>query len=70
MAYLGLVSSEHSSGETTKRGGITKTGNGHVRRVLIEAARAYRFSARINSRARKATSSFNILYRYFVTHTK
>jgi len=46
MAYLGLVPSEHSSGETTKRGSITKTGNGHVRRMLIEAAWAYRFSAR------------------------
>jgi transposase len=48
MAYLGLVPSEHSSGETTKRGRITKTGNGHVRRVLIEAAWAYRFPARIS----------------------
>ena len=46
MAYLGLVSSEHSSGESTKRGPITKTGNGHVRRVLVEAAHAYRFPAR------------------------
>ncbi len=46
MAYLGLVPSEHSSGETTKRGGITKTGNGHVRRLLVEAAWAYRFPAR------------------------
>lgn len=41
MAYLGLVPSEHSSGGTTKRGSITKTGNGHVRRALIEAAHAY-----------------------------
>jgi len=48
MAYLGLVPSEHSSGEKTRRGGITKTGNGHVRRVLIEAAWAYRFPARIS----------------------
>lgn len=46
MAYLGLVPSEHSSGESTKRGGITKTGNGHVRRLLVEAAWAYRFPAR------------------------
>ena len=38
MAYLGLVPSENSSGQTTKRGGITKTGNGHARRALIEAA--------------------------------
>jgi len=38
MAYLGLVPSESSSGERTRRGGITKTGNRHVRRLLIEAA--------------------------------
>ncbi len=46
MAYLGIVPSEHSSGGTTSRGGITKTGNGHVRRVLVEAAWTYRFPAR------------------------
>jgi transposase len=46
MAYLGLVPSEHSSGGTTRRGGITKTGNGHVRRVLTEAAHAYCHPAR------------------------
>lgn len=46
MAYLGLVPSEHSSGAITRRGGITKTGNGHVRRVLIEAAHAYSHPAR------------------------
>ncbi len=44
MAYLGLVPSEHSSGLKTKKGGLTKTGNGHVRRVLTEAAWAYRFN--------------------------
>jgi transposase len=38
MAYLGLVPSEHSSGERQRRGGITKAGNGHARKVLIEAA--------------------------------
>ena len=46
MAYLGAVPSEHSSGETVQRGGITKTGNGHVRRVLVEAAWSYRLPAR------------------------
>lgn len=46
MAYLGAVPSEHSSGETVQRGGITKTGNGHVRRLLVEAAWAYRLPAR------------------------
>ena len=42
MAYLGLTPSEHSSGSRVKRGSLTKTGNGHVRRVLIEAAWNYR----------------------------
>lgn len=42
MAYSGIVSREHSSGESTRRGGITKTGNAHLRRVVVEAAWAYR----------------------------
>lgn len=46
MAYLGLVPSEHSSGGTTRRGGITKTGNSHVRRALTEAAHTYCHPAR------------------------
>jgi transposase len=46
MKYLGVVPSEHSSGATKSRGGITKTGNGHVRRVLVEAAWTYRHPAR------------------------
>lgn len=46
MKYLGLVPSESSSGPRTRRGGITKTGNGHVRRVLVESAWCYRFPAR------------------------
>lgn len=46
MAYLGLVPSEHSSGPKQTRGAITKTGNGHVRRVLVEAAWTYRHPAR------------------------
>ena len=37
-AYLGLVPSEHSSGQSRVQGGITKTGNAHVRRLLVEAA--------------------------------
>ncbi len=45
MSYLGLVPNESSSGTKTRRGGITKTGNGHVRRVLVEAAWCYRFPA-------------------------
>lgn len=42
MAYLGLVPSEYSSGDKVARGRITKAGNAHVRRVLIEAAHHYR----------------------------
>lgn len=41
MAYLGMVPSEHSTGQRIRRGGITKTGNGRARRVLIEAAWTY-----------------------------
>jgi transposase len=48
MAYLGLVPSEHSSGTSIKRGGITKAGNGAARRLLIEAAWSYRFPARLS----------------------
>jgi transposase len=38
MGYSGAVASEHSSGERTRRGGITKAGNAHLRRVIVEAA--------------------------------
>jgi transposase len=48
MGYLGLVPSEHSSGARRCLGAITKTGNGHARRVLVEAAWNYRFPARIS----------------------
>jgi transposase len=47
MAYLGLTPSEYSSGPSTRRGGITKCGNSHARRLLTEAAWAYRLPARI-----------------------
>jgi transposase len=42
MASTGLVPSEHSTGERERRGRITKTGNAHLRRVLVEAAWHYR----------------------------
>jgi transposase len=48
MAYLGLIPSEYSSGPSHTRGGITKAGNGHVRRMLVEAAWSYRHSARMS----------------------
>jgi transposase len=47
MAYLGLVPSERSTGESVKRGSITKAGNGRARRVLVEAAWAYRHPPRV-----------------------
>lgn len=47
MAYLGLVPSEHSSGDKRRQGRITKAGNGHARRLLVEAAWHYRHPARV-----------------------
>ena len=53
MAFLGLVPSEHSSGEKQKRGRITRTGNGHVRRILVESAWSYRFRPAMSAAIRK-----------------
>jgi transposase len=53
MGYGGIVASEHSSGENTRRGGITKTGNAHLRRVVIEAAWSYRHRPGIGKALRK-----------------
>lgn len=50
MSYTGVVPSEHSSGQRTRRSGITKTGNTHLRRVLVEAAWHYRHKPRICQR--------------------
>lgn len=47
MGYSGTVSSENSSGERTRRGRITKTGNAHLRRIVVEAAWAYRHRPRV-----------------------
>jgi transposase len=47
MAYFGLVPGEQSSGETIRHAGITKTGNSHARRALVEGAWAYRMKPRI-----------------------
>ena len=53
MAYLGIVPSERSTGESVKRGSITKAGNGRARRVLVEAAWAYRHPPRSATRSRR-----------------
>ncbi len=48
MDYVGLVPCEHSSGQSRYRGGITKTGNSHARRVIVEAAWHYRHAPRLS----------------------
>jgi transposase len=45
-AFVGLVPSEHSSGQSRSQGSITKTGNGHARRLLVEAAWHHRVAYR------------------------
>jgi transposase len=45
MGYLGLVPAERSTGDTIRRGGITKTGNGRVGHILVEEAWTYRHPA-------------------------
>ena len=47
MAYLGLVPSEDSTGDTKKRGPITKAGNQHARRILVECAWSYQHPPRV-----------------------
>ena len=60
-AYLGLVPSEHSSGSSRRQGGITKTGNTHVRRLLVEAAwhhqPIYRIGATMRARWAQAPAA-------------
>jgi transposase len=53
MAYVGLVPSEHSSGAKRARGAITKTGNAHLRRVLVEAAWHYRHKPFVGAAMRR-----------------
>ncbi|QTC39916.1 IS110 family transposase [Bacillus sp. V3] len=53
MAYVGLIPSEYSSGESRKQGNITKTGNRHVRHMLVEAAWSYRFQPAVKGELKK-----------------
>ena len=53
MAYSGTIPSEDSSGQRTRRGNITKTGNAHLRRIAIEAAWSYRLRPGIGPALRK-----------------
>ncbi len=61
MSYVGLVPSESSSGAQRRQGGLTKTGNSHARRILVECAWGYRFparkTARIQRRAERASEA-------------
>jgi transposase len=50
MAYLGLVPSEESTGETVWRGGITKAGNHRARRILVECSWSYRHPPRVGKK--------------------
>jgi transposase len=63
MAYLGLVPSEHTSANKHRRGGITKAGNSHVRRVLVETAWQYRHKPTIGAalRARRKDQPGQVL---------
>jgi len=53
MSYVGLTPSEHSSGETQKKGSITKCGNKRARRLLVQGANAYRYPAKISREMQK-----------------
>lgn len=85
MAYVGMVPSEHSSGGSRHRGSITKTGNSHVRRVVVEAAWHYRHRpvvqgdlkkrsegvpAEVRAIAWKAQHRLHHRYRHLVGHGK
>jgi transposase len=48
MKFLGLIPSEYSSAEKRRQGSITKAGNTHARRALVEGAWAYRYSAKVS----------------------
>lgn len=53
MAYVGLIPSESSSGEKRRQGEITKTGNRHVRRLLIESAWSYRYQPAVKGNLKR-----------------
>jgi transposase len=59
MGYSGMGAREHSSGTRTRRGGITKTGNAHLQRIVIEAAWAYRHRPAVGSTLRKRQATLS-----------
>lgn len=52
-AFIGLIPSESSSGDSRRQGPITKAGNGHVRKALVEGAWAYRYPAKVSPHLQK-----------------
>ncbi len=85
MAYLGLVPSEASTGDRARRGSITKAGNTHARRILVEAAWHYRHPPRLGqalarrsqgqpqavlAQAWRAQQRLHRRYRHLVGHGK
>jgi transposase len=59
MGYTGMGAREDSSGTRTRRGGITKTGNAHLRRIAIEAAWAYRHRPAVGGALRKRQATLS-----------
>jgi transposase len=53
MGYSGAFPSEDSSGKRIRRGGITKSGNAHLRRIVVESAWSYRHLPRVGAKLRK-----------------
>ncbi|MCU6711567.1 transposase [Paenibacillus sp. J5C_2022] len=85
MSYAGLVPSENSTGQTTRRGQLTKAGNAHLRRILIEAAWSYRHKPGVKGELKKrladlppeiqrisweAQTRFHKKYMYLVLHRR
>jgi transposase len=85
MAYLGLVPSEYSSGDSQRRGALTKAGNTHARQVLVEAAWHYRHRPTTGSslaqrrlgqppavvgQAQRAQQRLHRRYRHLIGHGK
>jgi transposase len=59
MGYGGMGAREDSSGTRTRRGGITKTGNAHLRRIVVEAAWAYRHRPAVGGALRKRQATLS-----------
>ena len=65
MAYVGLIPSEYSSGESRRQGKITKTGNRHVRRLLIESAWSYRYQPSVKGELKRDKMANRQLFKQY-----